>query len=255
GRKNIAFVKNAAKKFKNMIRLAEKYKKEVIPAMMKKFGYKNVMAVPKIEKTMVNTGFGRLIMGKTSEEQKKIYTAILDDLILICAQRPVLTKAKKSISGFKTRQGMPIGAMVTLRGRKMHDFLDRVIHVAFPRSRDFRGIDPKSFDKKGNLTVAIKEHIVFPEVSPEKAKTILSVSDFKLTRSSDRVPRRMTGQKPKEKVSRTGKIAVAFEVGKLIAQKALEKKIKKIVFDRGGYKYHGRVRALAEGAREGGLQF
>ena len=155
-----------------MLKLKDKYQKEVIPAMMEKFGYKNIMAVPKIEKVVVNIGFGKLVGEKTSEEKKKIYKTILDDLALICAQRPVLTKAKKSISGFKTREGMPIGAMVTLRGKKMYDFLERIIRIAIPRSRDFRGIDPKSFDQKGNLTLAIKEHIVFPEVSPEKAKTI-----------------------------------------------------------------------------------
>jgi len=155
-----------------MLRLQEKYQKEVVPAMQEKFGYKNIMAVPKIEKVVINTGFGRLISAKTSEEQKKIYTAISDDLTLICAQRLVLTKAKKSIAGFKTREGMFIGAMVTLRGKKMQDFLDRVIHIALPRSRDFRGIEMKSFDKKGNLTIPIKEHIIFPEVSPEKAKAI-----------------------------------------------------------------------------------
>ncbi len=153
-------------------KLKEKYRKEVIPAMMKKFGYKNVMVVPKIEKVVVNTGFGRMIINKTSDEQKKAYQLIFDDLALICAQRPILTKAKKSISGFKLREGMSIGAKVTLRGRKMNDFLERVIHIALPRFRDFRGIDLKSFDKKGNLTIAIKEHIVFPEVSSEKAKNI-----------------------------------------------------------------------------------
>lgn len=153
-------------------KLKEKYTKEVIPAMMKKFGYKNVMAVPKIEKVVVNTGFGRMIVSKTSDEQKKAYKLIFDDLALICAQKPILTKAKKSISGFKIREGMSIGAKVTLRGRKMYDFLERVIHIALPRFRDFRGIDLKSFDKEGNLTIAIKEHIVFPEVSSEKAKNI-----------------------------------------------------------------------------------
>lgn len=155
-----------------MMRLKEKYKKQVVPEMMKKFGYKNVMAVPKIKKVVVNVGFGRMVSGKTSDEQKKIFTAILDDMALICGQRPILTKAKKSISGFKTRIGMPIGAMGTLRGNKMYDFLERVIHIALPRSRDFRGIDLKSFDKDGNLTIAVKEQLVFPEVSPEKAKTI-----------------------------------------------------------------------------------
>ena len=155
-----------------MLTLKEKYTKEVIPAMMKKFGYKNVMVVPKIEKVVVNTGFGRMIINKTSDEQKKAYKLIFDDLASICAQKPILTKAKKSISGFKLREGMSIGAKVTLRGRKMNDFLERVIHIALPRFRDFRGIDLKSFDKEGNLTIAIKEHIVFPEVSSEKAKNI-----------------------------------------------------------------------------------
>lgn len=155
-----------------MLTLKEKYTKEVIPAMMKKFGYKNVMVVPKIEKVVVNTGFGRMIINKTADERKKACKLILDDLASICAQKPILTKAKKSISGFKLREGMSIGAKVTLRGKKMHDFLERVIHIALPRFRDFRGIDLKSFDKKGNLTIAIKEHIVFSEVSSEKAKNI-----------------------------------------------------------------------------------
>ena len=155
-----------------MIRLKEKYNKEVVPKMMEKFGYKNVMAVPKVEKVVVNTGFGKMIAGKTSGEQKKAYELILDDLGLICAQKPILTKAKKSISGFKLREGMSVGARVTLRGRKMYDFLERVIYIALPRFRDFRGIDLKSFDKEGNLTIAVKEHIVFPEVSSEKAKNI-----------------------------------------------------------------------------------
>ena len=155
-----------------MIRLQEKYKKEVIPEMMKKFGYKNSMAVPKLLKVTVNTGFGKLISGKTSEEQKKILNSILDDLALISAQHPILTKAKKSISGFKIRKGLPIGAKVTLRKKKMYDFLERLIRIALPRSRDFRGIEISAFDKKGNLTIGIREQIVFPEVSPERAKNI-----------------------------------------------------------------------------------
>jgi len=169
-----------------MLRLKNKYKKEVITAMKEKFGYKSVMAAPRIEKVIVNTGFGRLISGKTSEEQKKIYDLILNDLSLICGQRPVLTKAKKSIAGFKTRIGMPIGAKVTLRGNKMYDFLDRIIHIALPRSRDFRGIDKKSFDNKGDLNIGIKEHIVFPEVSPEKAKTIFGFEITVVTTAKNR---------------------------------------------------------------------
>ncbi len=158
-----------------MLRLKEKYKKEVIPAMQEKFGYKNVMAVPKIEKVVVNTGIGRLVIGKTSEEQKKIYNQILGDLSLICAQKPVLTKAKKSVSGFKLREGMLIGAKVTLRGKRMYDFLERVIHITLPRVRDFRGIDLKCFDKNGNLTIPIKEQTVFPEVSPEKTRILFGL--------------------------------------------------------------------------------
>lgn len=154
------------------MRLPEKYKKEVIPAMMAKFGYKNVMAVPKIEKVIINSGFGRMIAEKTSDEQKKVCDAVLNDLSLITGQKPNLTRAKKSISSFKIRQGLPVGARVTLRGKRMLDFLERLIYVGLPRSRDFRGIDQKSIDKKGNLTVGIKEHICFPEVSPEKVKSI-----------------------------------------------------------------------------------
>lgn len=155
-----------------MLTLQEKYKKEVIPALKKKFGYKNDLAVPRLEKVAVNTGFGRLIAGKTSAEQKKIQDAVLQDLSLITGQRPILTKIKKSIAGFKVREGMPVGAMVTLRKKKMQDFLARLINISLPRSRDFRGIDPKSVDKNGNLTIAVKEHIAFPEIMPEKAKTI-----------------------------------------------------------------------------------
>lgn len=154
------------------MKLLEKYKKEVIPAMMAKFGLKNAMAVPKIEKVIINSGFGKMITEKTSDEQKKICDAILNDLSLITGQKPNLTRAKKSISGFKIREGISIGARVTLRGKKMVDFLERLVYVALPRSRDFRGIDQKSFDKKGNLSIGIKEHICFPEVSPEKVRNI-----------------------------------------------------------------------------------
>jgi large subunit ribosomal protein L5 len=145
-----------------MLHLKDKYNKEVIPKMMEKFGYKNAMVVPKIEKVVVNTGFGRLISGKTSQEQKKIFNSILGDLSLIVGQKIVLTKARKSISGFKVREGMPVGAKVTLRKKRMNDFLERLIHIVLPRSRDFRGISQNSFDKEGNLTLAIKEHITFP---------------------------------------------------------------------------------------------
>lgn len=155
-----------------MVRLSEKYKKEVVPKMMEKFGYPSPMAVPKIEKVVINSGFGKLIAGKSSDEQKKVHQGILDDLSLIAGQKPILTKAKKAIAGFKLRQGTAVGVKVTLRGPRMYDFLERVVNIVLPRTRDFWGIDSKSFDRKGNMTIAVKEHIVFPEVSPEKAKII-----------------------------------------------------------------------------------
>jgi len=158
-----------------MNRLKEKFEKEVIPAIQEKFGYKNRMAVPKIEKVVINTGFGRMIAGKSSEEQKKIYEAVLEDLTLIAGQRPVLKRAKKSISAFKVREGMPLGATVVLRKEKMYDFLERLIYIALPRTRDFRGIEQKSIDKRGNLTYGIKEHIIFPEILPEKVKNIFGL--------------------------------------------------------------------------------
>jgi len=158
-----------------MIGLKEKYVKEVIPAMKERFGYKNIMAVPKIKKAIVNIGFGKRISGKTNDEQKKIYGSIMQDLGLVTGQLPVLTKAKKSISSFKLRQGMPVGTKVTLRGKRMHDFLDRVIHVVLPRTRDFQGIEIKSVDGGGNLTFAVKEHIAFPEIEPEKARNIFGL--------------------------------------------------------------------------------
>ena len=158
-----------------MVPLLEKYKNEAIPGMMKKFGYKNEMAVPKIEKVIVNTGFGRQITSKTSEEQKKFINYILESLSAICGQKAVPTQVRKAISGFKIRKGMSIGAKVTLRKKKMIDFLERLIHITLPRTRDFQGIDSKSIDEKGNLTLSIKEHIAFPEILPERAKDIFSL--------------------------------------------------------------------------------
>jgi len=158
-----------------MLRLREKYIKEVVPAMIEEFGYKNKMAVPRIEKTVINTGFGREIASKTGDEQKKFREAVLEDLSLLSGQRAVLTRAKKAISAFKIREDMAIGAKVTLRGQKMNDFLEKIIHVVLPRSRDFRGIEPSSIDRSGNLTLAIKEHIAFPEILPEKAKRIFGL--------------------------------------------------------------------------------
>jgi large subunit ribosomal protein L5 len=153
-----------------MISLKEKYQKEVLPEMKKEFGYKNSLAVPKITKVVVNTGFGRQMVAATGEEQKRIQESVLSDLATICGQKPVLTKAKKSISSFKLRQGMTIGAKVTLRKKRMYDFLERLVGIALPRTRDFQGLDPKIVDQGGSMTVAIKEHIAFPEISPEKSR-------------------------------------------------------------------------------------
>lgn len=158
-----------------MISLFEKYKKEVAPEMIKNFGYKNILSVPRIEKVVINVGFGRLVSGKSGEEQKKIYQEISESLALIAGQKPVLRRAKKAISGFKTRKGMPLGLKVTLRRRRMYDFLERLINIALPRSRDFKGISLTSFDKKGNLNIGIKEHIVFPEILPEKSRIIFGL--------------------------------------------------------------------------------
>jgi large subunit ribosomal protein L5 len=155
-----------------MINLLEKYKKEVVPLMIKNFGYKNVMNVPLIDRVVVNTSFGKILAGKSGEESRKIQESILDNLSLITSQKPQIKRSKKSISGFKLRKGMVVGASVTLRGNRMYDFLDRLINIGLPRSRDFQGINEKSFDKKGNLTIGIKEQISFPEVMPEKARVL-----------------------------------------------------------------------------------
>ena len=157
-----------------IIHLREKYKKDAIPAMKKKFGYKNSMAIPKIEKVVVNVGFGRLVAGKSPHDGEKVYGRILKDLDLITGQKLILKNAKKSVSSFKIRKGMPVGAACTLRKQKMFSFLERFIHVALPRSRDFQGIDQKSVDERGNLNVGVKEHTIFPEVSAESAKQIFS---------------------------------------------------------------------------------
>jgi len=160
------------------MKLIEQYRKKVIPSLKEKFNYKSVMACPKIEKIVINAGIGRLVSGKTSDEQKKIIDTVIEDMALIAGQRPIVIKAKKSISAFKLREGMPVGVKVVLRGKKMYDFLERLINIVFPRVRDFRGVDLKSFGLKGSLTVGFKEHTVFPEILPEKTKTIFG---FELT--------------------------------------------------------------------------
>lgn len=145
-----------------MARLREKYKKEIAPALAKEFGIDNVMAIPKLEKIVVNMGVGEAIANS------KVLDAAVEELSTITGQKPVVTKAKKSIAAFKLRQGMSIGTMVTLRGDRMYEFLDRLISVALPRVRDFRGISAKAFDGRGNYTMGIKEQLIFPEIDFNK---------------------------------------------------------------------------------------
>jgi large subunit ribosomal protein L5 len=155
----------------NQPRLLEKYRKEVIPALKAKFGYKNVMAIPKIDKVVVNVGFGRRAVSK----ETKMIERIEKDITKITGQKPSIRKSKKSIAGFKVREGMDVGMVVTLRGRRMYEFIDRLVSIAFPRSRDFHGLDPKTFDNTGNLNMGIKEDNIFPEVSYESSKDIFGL--------------------------------------------------------------------------------
>jgi len=154
--------------------LKEKYQKEIVPELMKQFGYKNKMAVPRLEKVIINTGFGKKIKDMSGQKEKKFLELIQNDIALITGQKPVFTKSKKSISGFNLRQGETIGAKVTLRGRRMYDFLERLIAIALPRSRDFRGISRQSVDQAGNLTIGIREQLIFPEVDTETIKNTFS---------------------------------------------------------------------------------
>ncbi|CAN5166352.1 50S ribosomal protein L5 [soil metagenome] len=145
-----------------MARLKEKYNKEIAPQIAKEFDIKNPMAIPRLEKIIVNMGMGEAI------SNSKILDVAVDELKVITGQKPVITKAKKSIASFKLRQGMPIGTMVTLRGERMYEFLDRLISVALPRVRDFRGISAKAFDGRGNYTLGIREQLIFPEIDFNK---------------------------------------------------------------------------------------
>ena len=141
-----------------ILRLRERYRKEVVPAMMKEFSYKNQLQVPRLEKVVINVG-----MSEATTNIKLLDTAV-KELSQITGQKSVVTKAKKSIAGFKLREGMPIGCKVTLRGSRMYEFLERLMHVALPRIRDFRGVSAKSFDGQGNYTLGIKEQLIFPEI-------------------------------------------------------------------------------------------
>lgn len=139
-------------------RLHERYVKEVAPALTKEFGYQNPMSIPRVQKVVVNVGLGEAI------QNAKILDIAVSDLATVTGQKPVVTKAKKSIAAFKLREGMSIGAMVTLRGDRMYEFLDRFMNIALPRVRDFRGVSPKAFDGRGNYTIGLRDQLIFPEI-------------------------------------------------------------------------------------------
>ncbi len=149
-----------------MSRMQDKYTGEVAPALMEKFGYKSTMQIPKLEKIVINIGLGE------AKENAKALDSAVEDLAAITGQKPVITKAKKSVAAFKVREGMNIGCKVTLRGKKMYEFLDRLFSVALPRVRDFRGINPDSFDGRGNYSLGIKEQLIFPEIDYDKIDKI-----------------------------------------------------------------------------------
>jgi len=149
-----------------MSRLEQKYKDEVTPALRQQFGYASPMAVPKISKVVINMGVGEAIA------DAKLLDQAVDELATICGQRPAITKAKKSISNFKLREGMSIGCRVTLRGRRMYEFLDRLMNLALPRVRDFRGVSTKAFDGRGNYTLGIRDQLIFPEINYNKVQKV-----------------------------------------------------------------------------------
>ncbi|WP_297519819.1 50S ribosomal protein L5 [uncultured Clostridium sp.] len=149
-----------------MSRLQERYEKEVVQAMMEKFGYTNIMEVPKLEKIVINMGVGE------AKDNAKVLESAVADLILIAGQKPILTRAKKSVANFKIRENMPLGCKVTLRKVKMYDFAEKLMTIALPRVRDFRGVSAKSFDGRGNYSMGIKEQLIFPEIEYDKIDKI-----------------------------------------------------------------------------------
>ncbi|MDD6438886.1 MAG: 50S ribosomal protein L5 [Lachnospiraceae bacterium] len=149
-----------------MSRLKEQYINEIVPELTKKFGYKNVMQVPKLDKIVVNMGVGE------AKENAKVLESAMNDMAIITGQKPVQTKAKNSVANFKIREGMPIGCKVTLRGDRMYEFLDRLVNLALPRVRDFRGVNPNAFDGRGNYALGIKEQLIFPEIEYDKVDKV-----------------------------------------------------------------------------------
>jgi large subunit ribosomal protein L5 len=153
-----------------MARLKKKYQEEVIPAMMKEFGYKNQLQVPRLEKITLNVGLGEAM------QNIKVLDAAVAEIAAITGQKPVITRAKKAIANFKLREGLPIGCMVTLRRERMYEFLDRLIHVALPRVRDFKGVSDRSFDRRGNYSLGLREQITFPEIQADKVEKARGLS-------------------------------------------------------------------------------
>jgi len=147
-------------------RLRERYRSEVAPALMRELGYKNTMAVPRLEKIVLNMGLGEAV------QNPKVIESAVEELTVIAGQKPVVTRAKKAISNFKLREGMPIGAMVTLRGDRMYEFLDRLVAAALPRVRDFKGVPDRSFDGRGNYSLGLREQVIFPEINLDKVDKI-----------------------------------------------------------------------------------
>ncbi len=158
-----------------MDKLQKKYNDIVVPGMMKKFGFKNPMAVPRITKITVNSSFGKQAVTKTTSEREKMIDAMSQDISMIAGQMPTVVVSKKSIAGFKLREGLPIAAMVTLRKGRMWDFLERLIYLSLPKSRDFKGVEMTAVDNGGNLNMGFREHINFPEIFTDKEKTIFGL--------------------------------------------------------------------------------
>lgn len=176
-----AVTKGGVEEKGNPPRLYEKYKKEIVPALKEKFSYKSVAQVPKIEKISINVGVGQ------ASQDPKIIEVVTKELELIAGQKPVVTKAKKAISNFKLREGMPVGVRVTLRRQRMFEFFDRLISIAMPRIRDFKGLSDKSFDGRGNYTLGVKEQIIFPEIDVDKITKIFGMDiTFVTTAETDK---------------------------------------------------------------------
>ena len=169
--------------------LVEKYKADVTPALVKQFSYSSPMAVPRVTKVVLNMGVGEAV------QDSKLLDQAVEELAIIAGQRPAITRAKKSIANFKLRDGMAIGCRVTLRGVRMYEFLDRLINLALPRVRDFRGISPKAFDGRGNYTLGIKEHLIFPEVNMSKVQKVkgLNICIVTTARTDDEARSLLTG--------------------------------------------------------------